>query len=236
MLRNPGFVVGLDRSRGRAAWVAYRLTAVTDYTLMPRPPFRPDPRVDDPAPRRIYWGPQYDRGHLAPNYAMAQLYGADAQRASFYFSNIMPQRQRLNQLLWQRLEEIEIDHLAPELGTLWVLVGPIYAQAQADVPSAFFRIWLARSNGTWQAMALRVPQSVRGDERLSRFLVSVDAVERATGLDFFPALAPRREQSIEARPAPARRWGFAALACMPARYRQDWQGRGGIHLHFDRCD
>src|SRR5699024_9525303 len=91
LLRNPGFVIGYGRHRGRAAWVAYRVTPVTRSHHMRRPKFRPDPRVDHAAPRRVYWGPEYDRGHLAPNYAMAQLYGADAQRASFYFSNVAPQ-------------------------------------------------------------------------------------------------------------------------------------------------
>lgn len=236
VLHNPGFVVGYDRKRGRAAWVAYRVTPVTDYTAMGRPDYRADPRVETAARRRVYWGPQYDRGHLAPNYAMAQLYGAKAQRAAFYFSNIVPQAQRLNQLLWQRLEEIEIDRLAPRLGTLWVLVGPIYANSDTMIPKAFFRIWLARTGrGGWQAMAFIVPQQVRGDEALGRFLVAVDAVEQATGLDFFAALPAQAERKIEARAAKTRRWGFAAYACMPARYREDWQGRGGIHLDFDRC-
>src|SRR5699024_6872174 len=100
------------RHRGCAAWVAYRATPVTRFHDMRRPEFLPDPRVAHAAPRRVYRGPAYDRGHLAPNYTMAQLYGDDAQRASFYFSNVAPQTQRLNQLVWQRLEEIEIDHLA----------------------------------------------------------------------------------------------------------------------------
>lgn len=236
LLRNPGFVVGYDWHRGRAAWVAYRVAPVTQFQPMRRPEFRPDPRVEHAAPRRVYWGPEYDRGHLAPNYAMAQLYGADAQRASFYFSNVAPQTQRLNQLVWQRLEEIEIDQLAPKVGELWVLVGPIYNDDDSNVPSSFFRIWLDRtSDDRWRALALRVPQNVRGDERLTRFLVSVDAVEQATGLDFFAGLPARVEPQVEAAPANAERWGFDDYACFPARYSDDWQGRGGIDLDFDRC-
>src|SRR5699024_10182060 len=199
--------------------------------------FRPDPRVAHGASRRVYRGPQYDRGHLAPNYAMAQLYGRSAQRAAFYFSNIAPQTQRLNQLDWQRLEEIEIDKMAPRLGELWITVGPIYASEDSAVPVAFFRIWQDRTAaGRWRFMAFRVPQDVRGDERLSRYLVSVDEVERATGVDFFSGLPDVREQSLEAVVANARRWGFAAYACMPARYRDGWRDRDGIRLQFDRCE
>lgn len=237
VLTNPGFVVGFDRERGRAAWVAYRVAPVADFSPMARPKFRPDSRVAEAASRRVYWAPQFDRGHLAPNYAMAQLYGRDAQRAAFYFSNIAPQTPRLNQLAWQRLEEIEIDRMAPQLDALWVTVGPIYGSADGDVPVAFYRIWQDRMpSRQWRFMAFRVPQDVRGDERLSRFLVSVDAVERATGLDFFSGLPDAVEASLEAAAGSVKRWGFAAYACMPARYRDDWQNRGGVHLNFDRCD
>src|SRR5699024_5933703 len=167
ILCNPGFVIGYDRRRGSAAWVAYRVTPVLAYRHLPRPEFQPDPRVEPAAPHAIYRQRKYDRGHLAPNYAMAQLHGHKAQIHSFYFSNIAPQSQRLNQLLWQRLEEIEIDRLAPRLGRLWVLVGPIHGAAESPVPSAFFRIWLGRMGdaGPWQAMAFRVPQAGHGDER-----------------------------------------------------------------------
>lgn len=236
VLNNPGFVVGYDRGRGRAAWVTYRATPVGGFRNMHRPEYQPDPRVDQAAPREIYWGPEYDRGHLAPNYAITQLYGDDAQHAAFYFSNIAPQSQRLNQLLWQRLEEIEIDQLAPQLDTLWVTVGPIYTGSDSKAPIAFFRIWQDRTpDGEWRLMAFRVPQDVRGDERLTEFLVSVDAIEQDTGLDFFSGLPADVEQSLEARIANAERWGFDDYACMPARYRDNWQDRGGIHLNFDRC-
>ncbi len=237
ILRNPGFATGHDRRRGRAAWAAYRVTPVGDYMSMPRPDFEPDPRLSENAPRDVYEGPRFDRGHLAPNYAMAQLYGDAAQRASFYYSNIAPQTPRLNQLVWQRLEETEIDDLAPRLDTLWVIVGPIYGGPDADVPTAYFRIWLDRTtDGSWRAMALRVPQSVRGDERLDSFLVSVDAIERATGLDFFAGLSKQVQSAMETELADASAWGFDELACMPARYGARWQDRDGVYLRYDRCD
>lgn len=236
VLRNPGFVVGYGQRRGRAAWVAYRVTPVAGYRPMPRPDFQPDPRLHGDAPNPVYQGPQYDRGHLAPNYAMAQLYGESAQRASFYYSNIAPQSPRLNQMVWQRLEEIEIDEMAPRLETVWVVVGPLYPAPDAAVPTAYFRIWLdRRPDGRWRAMALRVPQQVRGDERLDRFLVSVDAIEQTTGLDFFAGLPLTVQETIETVPADAAAWGFDEVACMPARYGKRWQGRAGVHLRYDRC-
>src|SRR5699024_1418863 len=220
VLRNPGFVVGFDRRRGRAAWVAYRVEPIAAYEHMPRPQFRPDPRIEDPVPRELYKRRKYDRGHMAPNYAMAQIHGREAQLASFYYSNILPQTQRLNQLLWQRLEEIETDYLAPRLDVLWVLMGPIYDNADSLLPVAFFRIWLTRGDDDqWQAMAFIVPQDVRGDERLDQYLVAIDTIEQRTGLNVFPGFSEQQEQRVESHQAQARLWGFIDKACMPARYR-----------------
>jgi len=234
-LDNDGFIVGYDRARRRAAWVVYRAAAVNDYQRMPRPQFAADPRLEHAPALSAYNGPAYDRGHLAPNYAMSQLYGAQAQRESFYYSNVVPQRPRLNQLLWQRLEELEIDAIAPGVDPLWVMLGPIAAD-NASVPAAFFRIWIARTRqGGWVSLAFIVPQRVRGDERLSDFVVSIDAVESATGLDFFSGLDRVTQQALETEPAPLTTFGFAQHACTPARYAKRWQDRNGTRLRFGRC-
>ncbi len=38
----------------------------------------------------------YDRGHMAPNYAIATRYGQEAQKETFLMSNIVPQLGNLN--------------------------------------------------------------------------------------------------------------------------------------------
>lgn len=242
-LDNSGFVVGYSPRSGTPLWVAYRAEPVGRPVFHARPDFTPDPRVSpSPAPGS-YRGSGHDRGHMAPNYLIANLYGLPAQEASFLMSNIAPQRPRLNQLLWQRLEEIEADRLAVRHGTLWVILGPIYGDApkrlggpdDVDVPEAYYRIWLDLEGDRPRVLALRVPQDVRGDERLDTFVVSVDAIEAETGLDFHPDLAADIQAAIERAPGDAGAWGLTELACFPARYQEDWQGRGGIRLDFDRC-
>lgn len=242
-LDNPGFAVGYAPRRGAPLWVAYRAEPVGRSGFHARPGFASDPRVTrTPAPGS-YRGSGYDRGHMAPNYLIANLYGPAAQKASFLLSNIAPQKPRLNQLLWQRLEEIEADRLAARHGALWVTVGPVYDDAPArlggpdgvDVPEAYYRIWLDPEDDRPRVLALRVPQDVRGDERLDAFVVSVDALEAETGLDFHSGLPEDVQAVIESRPGDADAWGLTGLACFPARYREDWQGRGGIRLDFDRC-
>lgn len=242
-LDNPGFVAGYSPQRGTPLWVAYRAEAVERSAFHRRPEFAPDPRVSrSPAPGS-YRGSGHDRGHMAPNYLIANLYGEAAQKKSFLLSNIAPQRPRLNQLLWQRLEEVEADYLAVRHRRLWVTLGPVYGETPervggpggVDVPEAYYRIWLEREDGRPRVLALRVPQDVRGDERLDDFVVSVDTIEAETGLDFHPALPEDVQAAIESEPGDADAWGLTELACFPARYRENWRGRGGVRLNFDRC-
>lgn len=226
-LQNPGFAVGYSEWRRNPLWVAYRATPIRHQGPVTRPDhFNQDARTLVRVSADDYRGSDYDRGHLAPNYLISRLYGKDAQQATFLMSNISPQSRRLNQLLWQRLEEAEADVVAPRLGELWVITGPIFDAPQAlasgvEVPTAFYRIWFdARAQ---RALGFSVPQTVCGDEPLSDFLVSVDAIEQQTGLDFFHAYDDAVESSFESRPDAAH-WNVARFAQAPARYASKFRG------------
>lgn len=243
VLHNHGFIVGYSEHRRDPLWVAFRVQAVYGAQLPPRPRFRRDPRSPAGVSYYDFAGSGYDRGHLAPNYSMARLYGRDAQRQTFLMTNITPQRPRLNQLVWQRIEEAEIDVMAARWGELWVITGPVFGAhpehlpSGVTIPQAFYRLWLdVADNGSPRVLALLVPQDVRGDEALSDFVTTVDHIEALTGLDFYADLPVAEQARLESQPAQLPAWEFAAIACAPARYAKGWQDEGGIHLHYDRCN
>lgn len=242
MLNNKGFKVGYASRWRSAVWVVYRARKVPWRGDFDRPKYHADSRVSNPVPWYAYSDTGYNRGHLAPNYIISRLYGRKAQKQTFLMTNITPQKPRFNQLLWQRLEEIESNYMAPAHTALRVTTGPIFGadsewiENGPAIPVAFYRLWLDRlPDGRYRAMAFVVPQSVRGDERLDQFIVSVDRVEARTGLDFYPGLPDSRERNIETKTVDPKAWGFAQHACMPARYAEDWRGRGDIELNFERC-
>lgn len=226
-LQNPGFVIGYSEWRRNPLWVAYRATPIQEAGSVKRPDhFNVDRRTLMRVSADDYRGTDYDRGHLAPNYIISRLYGPQAQQATFQMSNISPQTRRLNQLLWQRLEEAEANVVTPRVGTLWVVTGPIFGSGQAltsgvEIPVAFYRIWFDADRH--HALGFRVPQTVCGDEPLSDFLVSVDVIEQQTGLDFFrdydDALESRFESQTEAP-----HWNVASFARAPARYASKFRG------------
>lgn len=232
VLDNPGFAVGYSEWHAGPAWVGYRVRRIREHGGAGRLDYF---SVDRRTLRRIstddYRNSGFDRGHLAPNYAMAKLHGKPAQQASFELSNISPQVPRLNQLLWQRLEEAEVDLLAPAQGELWVLTGPIYgAKPQRfgpaiSIPKAFFRVWVRLQGDQPQVLALRIPQTICGFEDPARFVVSIDALEAEIGWDLMPELDDALEARLEAQVDTAT-WPLAEMARRPARYSERFSRQG----------
>lgn len=229
VLRNDAFLVGWSDLRGNPLWVKYRLTPIPAYAPRLRRPerFSRDWRALNPVDHGDYSGSGYDRGHLAPNYAISRLYGAAAQQQTFLMTNITPQTRALNQKLWQRLEEVEIDFFAPRHEKLWVIAGPVFDKnierlsgtPRVEVPDAFFKIYAApgRGDAPPRLLAFVVPQAVHGNEPLDRFVTSVDHVEELTGFDFFPEMDPALQARLEAAVEPSA-WRLEEVARRPGRY------------------
>ncbi len=209
ILRNHGFILGYSDLRGNPLWVEYALTPEANTPSLKRPShFETDWRSINRVSHQSYQKSGYDRGHMAPNYAISHLYGSSGQADSFLMTNITPQKSKLNQQLWQRLEETEIKHFAKLFGKVWVIAGPIFSGTverlssdwMVEIPDAFYKIYIteAVSGKPSIALAFLVPQTVNGKEPLAQFLTSIDNIETQTGLDFFAQLNDHAEATLEA--------------------------------------
>ena len=86
-------------------WVAYELTAEETYGDATREDksFSMDMNYrGKQAMREDYWGSGWTRGHMAP--AGDFMWDDEAMSETFYFMNICPQREELNNKDWQYLE------------------------------------------------------------------------------------------------------------------------------------
>lgn len=226
VLRNDGTLIGWSDLRVNPLWVRYRLQAVDDPHSGKRPNFQRDWRTLWPIAPESYFGSGYDRGHMAPNYAIATVHGRDAQKQTFLMSNISPQRPDLNRKLWQRLEEVVIDHFVPRFGAVEVITGPVFPASFFDnafnrvglveVPQAFYKV-IVVPNEQPRALAFLMPQTAQGNEPLDRYLVSIDEIEARTGLDFFSLLPDDIETRLEGK-VQAQGWGLEKVARLPSRY------------------
>jgi len=66
------------------------------------------------------------------------------------------------------------------------------------VPDQFFKIVANVENGKWQAIAFLIPNAP-SNVSYRNFLVSIDAIENKTGIDFFPNLEDQTESHLEAK-------------------------------------
>lgn len=205
VLKNHAYIVGYSDALGDPLWVAYH---VQDMAKLPTPPRRPEKfEMDRRTAARIepgdYTGSGYDRGHMAPNYAIATHFGAAAQRETFLMSNITPQRHALNAGLWADLEMKIATAYPARYGEVWVFAGPVFGAKPAHlrggvaVPEAFFMIVVDENEGKLRTLALIVPQDVPANTSPDRYLTTIDEIQRRTGLDFLSDLEDTAERAVE---------------------------------------
>lgn len=221
--RNHGFIVGYSDIRGNPLWVEYALNPIDEsIPSLPRPSkFTKDWRAINRIDHDSYTKSGYDRGHNAPNYAMSHLYGKAGQGDSFLMTNISPQKPRLNQQFWRRLEEVEIKQFTKLADKVWVITGPVFTGSterllsswRVEIPDAFYKMYIteAKPNQPSKVLAFLVPQTVKGNEPLSQFVTSIDNIEAQTGLDFFSDLDDVIENQLEASVEP-RAWNLQAVS------------------------
>jgi endonuclease G len=212
VLANLGYVAGYSDALGNPLWAAYRVHDTEPSAAPERPDeFSLDLRTAARIEPGDYTRSGYDRGHLAPNFAIATRYGAAAQRETFLMSNIIPQKHALNAGLWKQLEQRIANAYPARFGEVWVIAGPVFGpkpeklRRRVAVPESCYMIIVDESDGRVRATAFLFPQETPESARLDDFLVSIDELEHRTGLDFLPELPDAAEEALEARRA-GRAW------------------------------
>ena len=212
-LVNRGYSVGYDDGLPAPRWSSYRVFPYKDVHLERPSSFKSDPRTAARVTTSEYVRSGYDRGHLAPNYAISVCYGEEAQKETFLLTNIVPQLHALNAGLWKDMEQRIMKRYVERYGTVWVQVGPVFASpsqkvGRIPVPVSF---WMVISDydeavGGVRAIAYLVPHEEKWrDAELTRYVVSIRRIEELTGLDFFPKLPRPTQDRLESTPAP-RAW------------------------------
>ncbi|MEI7901497.1 MAG: DNA/RNA non-specific endonuclease [bacterium] len=212
VLNKTGFVIGYSPSLRHPVWVAYKTYPVRHSTLPARAArFQPDPVAPKSPQSKEYANSGYNRGHMAPNLAIATRYGKVSQAQTFLTSNICPQRPSLNQGTWYDVE-FRIAELWPDCcGEVWVITGALSPRdgkrtaTGVDIPAAFYQIVVSQQKGTLRAFAVYMPQNLRRRTPPRTTLVSIDELEALAGFDFLADLPDDCEQKLEAA-TPSRLW------------------------------
>lgn len=200
IIRHAGFTLSYCERHEQARWVAYKLSAEQlNGTATRTNRFMSDPKVkQESASDDDYKHSGFDRGHLAP--AADMKWSDEAMRSSFYFSNMSPQKRGFNAGVWKRAEEL-VRTWANSYQQIYVVTGPVLHHSleyigtnKVSVPRLFYKVIL--TGDSQRALGFVIPHE-NSKMHLSQFAVSVDSVERLTGIDFFHHLPDELENKVE---------------------------------------
>ncbi|WP_228815084.1 DNA/RNA non-specific endonuclease [Nocardia cyriacigeorgica] len=198
------FSLALSKSRRFARWVAWNIDGSDvkrlgrngiDFTLDPRIP------AEYQAGNELYRDNRIDRGHIARRADL--LWGPrpeaeQANRDSFYYTNITPHMDDFNQSgrngIWGQLEDavfadVDLDNLR-----VTIIAGPIFHDDDRSyrgfrIPREFFKIITYITNGRLHSRAFLLTQNLDQLEALDldefrTYQVTVTEIEKRTQLTF----------------------------------------------------
>ncbi len=217
VLDKGNFVVGYSEDFMNPAWVFYRIGPIADYRSFPSPGFSIDRDTESRVRHRDYTNSGFDRGHMAPKFAMGSRFGAEGARSTFIMSNVCPQFHSFNDGQWGDLEEWIAGRKPPratpenfirgwadEFEEVWVVVGPLFEEERdplssgVPVPSGFFCIVIdEQENGQPRSLAFIMPHVNQRVDDLTGFLTTIDDIEARAGLNFFHLLQDQVENAME---------------------------------------
>lgn len=207
------FTLSYNEEHEQAEWVAYEYTREEALTVIPRCRncFTSDINVTTgSATEADYINTGFDKGHLCP--ARDNNMSDDANRESFLMSNMSPQLHKFNNGIWKEYEKW-VREKAEEFDTVYVVTGPVFINNLGrigangvTIPGYFYKSLLRFEDGKPKTIAFLVPH-VGAVGELKDYVVSINALETLTNLNFYPALHDSTENKVESRHSSSQ-WGL----------------------------
>jgi endonuclease G len=206
----PQYALSYNRDKGIPNWVSWQLNQSWLGNADRSNDFRPDTTL--PAGwyqvrPSDYAGGGYDRGHITPSGDRTRT--PEDNSATFLMTNMIPQAPQNNREVWRELEEYsrELVSLGKEL---YIIAGGVGSKGtlkgKVTVPQQTWKVIAVLDrpgegvSANTRAIAVMMPNSNEvANTNWQDYLVSVDAVEAATGYDFFSNVDPTIQAAIESR-------------------------------------
>ncbi len=209
LIVGDGSAFSYNNSRGTINWMSWRTTREDLGDSIPRPDFRPDPRLPGNFKRvghYDYSGGGYDRGHMVPS--ADRFANPKLNEETFLMTNIVPQTGALNQFPWEKLEsyarsqarrKFEVYQIAGVYGELEVLKNKVVVPARCWKVIAFVQKGRPIDERT-RIVAVDMPNSddIENDG-WEKHKTTVRAIEEKTGYDFFSTLPRDLQDKLETR-------------------------------------
>lgn len=221
LMRKDYYAVSYSRDRGTPNWVSWHLFA-NDIGSTPR---QDDFREDITLPAGWYQvtnashtSSGFDRGHNCPSGDRTSTLAANS--ATFLMTNMIPQAQYNNQIVWTGMED-SLRRLVTQGNELYIIMGSYGMGGTGNggykttidggritVPSNIWKIAIVIANGNndsarvttnTRVIAVDVPNTNTLFSSWKNYRTSVDAIEAATGYDLISRMPVLLQAALEAR-------------------------------------
>ena len=136
VVEHPGHMLVYSEPHEQPEWVAH--IAVPDLitgNLARIDSFVADPKVlTGTAITADYWNSGYDRGHMVPSADMR--WNMEALRATYYYSNVSPQKPELNRGAWAELEDWARRYVNHSKRRIFIVTGPVLREGLPTLQKA----------------------------------------------------------------------------------------------------
>jgi endonuclease G len=205
VIKHTAFTLCYDEKYEQAKWVAYCLTdkMCENKEAERTNNFRADESIKTgSATPSDYKKSGYDRGHLCPAGDMS--WNELAMNESFLMSNMSPQIPAFNRGIWNVLEG-DVRNWTRKNKELYIVTAGVLQDTlktigtnKVAVPNYYYKIILDVSLPEYKAIAFVMPNK-ESKTSVFNYAVSIDSVERLTGINFFPALPDSLESILESK-------------------------------------
>jgi endonuclease G, mitochondrial len=218
----PALVSSFDRRLRNPSWVAEHITAASLASPdgdRKHSVFLEDPAVPEKFRGKLkdYFRSGYDRGHQVP--AADAKWSQAAMNDTFFLTNMCPQvGEGFNRDYWAHFEDF-CRRLTQKYPSVRIVTGPLYLPKRDTVdgkwrvsyevignppniavPTHFYKVIFAEdgtSTGPVAVGAFVLPNAAIPNEKpITDFEVPVEAVERASGLEFATKLPVQRRRRL----------------------------------------
>lgn len=203
VIERPYYTLRYDADRKQALWVAYSVNSDSLQLPLTKHRFnlKKDPRVKTGATAPSDFRnadlkalPLASADHFAySEFALGQLN---------YTSLFSPVSSNFEKGAWSALND-QIKRWASQNGQVYVVRGPIFDtkakrtdKARVAIPNAIYTIVLDIQRPEIKAIGFVLPNG-ENNLPLSNYAISIDEIERRTGLDFFPTISDELENHLE---------------------------------------
>jgi len=204
---HPGHSLVWDEAHHVPKWTAHIvLPDIMKGSLARIDTFKPDPDVKGRTDLfDEYWNSGFDRGHMVPSADMR--WSQKALEATYLYSNIAPQKAEMNRETWAELEDWGRRYVHYAQEKVFIVTGPVISEGlptlstpttieKVSIPAYCFKAFADLDGADKKGIAF-VMNNGPADKNMLSYAVSIDSVEKLTGLDLFPALDDATEAAIE---------------------------------------